>query len=679
MESCTGSMSVVPPSSSSSPANDDAGSRTSTNDEQQRRTTRRRVAYDLKIRAMVHRANLSGMLLTARRAAIEASSSSSSSIATDASHPPPQLGGYERGLERTDAISALSALWDVESHRLEPMDNRIPLIVDDDDDLVRRRRMRLNDASREIEATASGRHDTTNIMEARVDDFFISYPECRRRDDTLLYGETGDDDESSDNDDDDDDSEKKEKQKARGAGSRRSKEYTSIVEITCSSSSSPSPERSGTMKSADESNDGGRVRDAVNNIDLSADDVRNRKLPPTDDTSDRSRNRGGRHPRDGVTNASNVNAAVQSHRSQAGLPSSNDRPGNPYNAGASDQSRNWNSNDNNSSRGQHVRPCRPSSNDDPENHSYQMQPPRGESIHSSKSHYQHHSRNERPPTNDRNIENPYQRHAQEVRQPTGWQGDRDNLNSYQNRSSAFDYDDNNSYGRSEPPVKKNPFVTAKELVPSCDDNSRSDNHGGGGRCGREEDAWDNYGSKGGGANNRSASSTGPCGPQQLVRAAIRGPKDNMSAGLKRKFQPPMKRDGGGGGNGNINCGQNSSNGVHKSCNSSTRHASGGGGTGGNANNEDDELPEELRGLDKELIEKINNEIVDTGEQVTFDDIAGLKHAKDTVNEMVIMPMMRPDLFTGLRSCPKGLLLFGPPGTGTVTTFIPCIRHLRRSP
>jgi len=81
------------------------------------------------------------------------------------------------------------------------------------------------------------------------------------------------------------------------------------------------------------------------------------------------------------------------------------------------------------------------------------------------------------------------------------------------------------------------------------------------------------------------------------------------------------------------------------------------------NDDDEELPEELKHLDKELVQKILFEILSTGESVTFSDIAGLSDAKQTIQELVIWPMKRPDLFTGLRRTPNGLLLFGPPGTG----------------
>ncbi|CAI5729133.1 unnamed protein product [Hyaloperonospora brassicae] len=79
--------------------------------------------------------------------------------------------------------------------------------------------------------------------------------------------------------------------------------------------------------------------------------------------------------------------------------------------------------------------------------------------------------------------------------------------------------------------------------------------------------------------------------------------------------------------------------------------------------EDENMDPRLKSCDPELIEKIEMEIVDNGDPVTFDDIAGLQFAKKCVNELVIWPMQRPDIFTGLRSLPKGLLLFGPPGTG----------------
>ncbi|KAE9608568.1 putative adenosinetriphosphatase [Lupinus albus] len=51
--------------------------------------------------------------------------------------------------------------------------------------------------------------------------------------------------------------------------------------------------------------------------------------------------------------------------------------------------------------------------------------------------------------------------------------------------------------------------------------------------------------------------------------------------------------------------------------------------------------------------------------VTFDDIGALENVKDTMKELVMLPLQRPELFCkGQLTKPcKGILLFGPPGTG----------------
>jgi len=66
---------------------------------------------------------------------------------------------------------------------------------------------------------------------------------------------------------------------------------------------------------------------------------------------------------------------------------------------------------------------------------------------------------------------------------------------------------------------------------------------------------------------------------------------------------------------------------------------------------------------KKMEKKLEGAIVMEKPNVKWSDVAGLDAAKESLKEAVILPIKFPHLFTGNRKPWRGILLFGPPGTG----------------
>jgi vacuolar protein-sorting-associated protein 4 len=67
--------------------------------------------------------------------------------------------------------------------------------------------------------------------------------------------------------------------------------------------------------------------------------------------------------------------------------------------------------------------------------------------------------------------------------------------------------------------------------------------------------------------------------------------------------------------------------------------------------------------EQELIDMISGTIVTESPKVNWEDIAGLENVKQALREAIVLPIAKPELFTGARRPWSGILLFGPPGCG----------------
>ncbi|KAM9955232.1 hypothetical protein ACTFIW_000732 [Dictyostelium discoideum] len=159
------------------------------------------------------------------------------------------------------------------------------------------------------------------------------------------------------------------------------------------------------------------------------------------------------------------------------------------------------------------------------------------------------------------------------------------------------------------------------------------------------------------------------------------PPSSLPSGKKRRFVPPVKQDeqeeqeeqnkkqnlsNNNNNNKSINNNNNKNNNNNSNNNNNNQNNKKNDETNPSGIDNINGVPlddDKLRNLEPVMLERICNEILDKRQEVKWGDIAGLSEVKSQIMEMVVFPIIRPELFKGLRIPPKGLLLFGPPGTG----------------
>ncbi|XP_073834293.1 katanin p60 ATPase-containing subunit A-like 1 isoform X3 [Musca autumnalis] len=69
------------------------------------------------------------------------------------------------------------------------------------------------------------------------------------------------------------------------------------------------------------------------------------------------------------------------------------------------------------------------------------------------------------------------------------------------------------------------------------------------------------------------------------------------------------------------------------------------------------------GYEPHLVDTLEKDILQKNPGVKWTDVAGLNEAKSILQEAVVLPIIMPDFFKGIRRPWRGVLMVGPPGTG----------------
>ena len=194
---------------------------------------------------------------------------------------------------------------------------------------------------------------------------------------------------------------------------------------------------------------------------------------------------------------------------------------------------------------------------------------------------------------------------------------------------------------------------------------------------RDPDVWpappprDNMfsGATGGGNSAASGAVVKPVrGPRKDSRTAAGG-RAAAKGSVNAKKAGGKATGGGGAGKSGKNENERGRRGGRNQGGADKKEDKLGGGPGSETKNEEeeDEGEEERRfdgsGIDKDLIDMLERDIVQKDPNIHWDDIADLNEAKRLLEEAVVLPMLMPDFFKGIRRPWRGVLMVGPPGTG----------------
>lgn len=127
-------------------------------------------------------------------------------------------------------------------------------------------------------------------------------------------------------------------------------------------------------------------------------------------------------------------------------------------------------------------------------------------------------------------------------------------------------------------------------------------------------------------------------------------KGKQVSGNDNKVGSNNNKQPGGGGKG-----ANGGN-VKRASNDNRRNPPGGNLLGGNVLNPEPEKKFEPAGVNRDLVEALERDIVQRNPNVGWDDIAGCEQAKKLLKEAVVLPMIMPEYFRGIRRPYRGELI-----------------------